>query len=231
MAKVTKTSSIGTDMGQHVGPTATERAAELAADDAKYAAKRTLRKDEFKCHSCESKGKTTIVRMTDAYKREVGIGLDLCRDCFDEAGRENEHHDGYHEDGCPTDCPYAKEAARVNAEIDADEADLVKRTRKQTTPVIDSANAYGQPGDTHHRVDVGSCACGKFCHTFGRGDDRKLAGHIAREQGKPDATPREWYVTRIERVHVPAATSRDEALDMARSLGGVIVKVTATQAK
>lgn len=47
-------------------------------------------------------------------------------------------------------------------------------------------HVYGEIGDKHHRIDVGTCACGKFCHTFGKGDDRKLSLHIAREKGKPE---------------------------------------------
>ena len=48
------------------------------------------------------------------YCRECGTRINpfgpdnnerLCPDCFELAGIENEHTDGHHANGCPSDCP------------------------------------------------------------------------------------------------------------------------------
>lgn len=40
-------------------------------------------------------------------------GIELCGPCFDAAGLENEHADGYHESEAHPDCPDCAAAARV----------------------------------------------------------------------------------------------------------------------
>jgi len=53
----------------------------------------------YECSDC---GKST---------RETGgceSGVGLCLDCYDAAGLENEHSDGYHDDKPHPDCPECK---------------------------------------------------------------------------------------------------------------------------
>lgn len=38
-------------------------------------------------------------------------GVNLCADCYTEAGLENEHQDGYHNDKSNPDCPMCREAS------------------------------------------------------------------------------------------------------------------------
>lgn len=51
---------------------------------------------------CQGCGKLT--------REDVGGGTQLCKRCYDEAGLENEHQDGYHDKEPNKDCPMCKEA-------------------------------------------------------------------------------------------------------------------------
>lgn len=58
------------------------------------------------CYACLDCGKRT---------RSTGDegGTRLCKDCFDKAGLENAHADGYHDAAPCADCPACKAEGRV----------------------------------------------------------------------------------------------------------------------
>ena len=59
------------------------------------------------CHAC---GKLTTWSESNGY-----AGLGLCEACFDAAGIENAHLDGYHEpdrDGPDPDCPFCQKEGK-----------------------------------------------------------------------------------------------------------------------
>lgn len=116
----------------------------------------------------------------------------ICTVCWDEAGFENEHSDtdGRHDTFGTTEprfesrCPICRD---------------------------------NQPKVVGHGpVDGfrGRCACGVFCHTFGTGDNRKLAIHISRE-----ATKAEAYDADAARARVAAKTEKAIA-----KTGPIVVK-------
>lgn len=45
--------------------------------------------------------------------RNTGGGTGLCGPCYDEAGLENEHADGHHDEAPHADCPDCKEAVKA----------------------------------------------------------------------------------------------------------------------
>lgn len=89
-----------------------------------------------------------------------------------------------------------------------------RKEREQGAGVTDAKDEglnFGHTLLAHHRTDRGRCYCGKFCHTFGQGDDRKLAMHITRSNN--DAKEKTWIVKAmaVEIIHVGAAT-KEEAI-------------------
>jgi hypothetical protein len=61
---------------------------------------------------------TRVCNICGKRRQEGNIewGTGLCFPCYEEAGFENEHQDGYHDDApVPADCPMCREAAPVAA--------------------------------------------------------------------------------------------------------------------
>jgi hypothetical protein len=52
----------------------------------------------YQCRICEHQ------RRVDEWSID-SLGTELCERCYEEAGLENEHQDGYHEDAPHPDCP------------------------------------------------------------------------------------------------------------------------------
>lgn len=55
---------------------------------------------KVRCSSCDER-----TLSVDTYEDRDAAALRLCLPCYDEAGLENEHSDGHHDQGCPEGCP------------------------------------------------------------------------------------------------------------------------------
>lgn len=106
----------------------------------------------------------------------------------------------------------------------ADAADGADQAAQLRVPV-DSIDADGMlyegtypSANGHERERRGRCSCGKFCHTFGQGDDRKLARHIVTStQRKPERE----FIVKVTMVLIwqVNATDKHEAARIAEQAG------------
>jgi hypothetical protein len=62
------------------------------------------RRRSYHCYACQKS------KLSWEWTRDSS-GIDLCAACYDEAGLENEHQDGYHAEKPVSDCPMCEAEA------------------------------------------------------------------------------------------------------------------------
>jgi hypothetical protein len=63
-------------------------------------------------HFQNNRGGVYVCKACGKRTRETGeceSGVELCRDCYEDAGYENEHQDGYHDDEPNPSCPWCRQ--------------------------------------------------------------------------------------------------------------------------
>lgn len=108
------------------------------------------------CHTCDRR--LTPANRADL-KRDAGSDYRyMCTHCYDEAGLENEHADGYHDDALNTECPVCNDQA---VEEIAEEAAITTKAGKPRS-VRSHAECYAQGIHAKSREGRQDCRDGKF---------------------------------------------------------------------